>query len=108
MIPTAATQLSFWAKFMELQYKMIAHAADAPSGHMFASEPTEWPLLARSIAYWLSPHSNVSFSQKYAAFYENFDDYKLVAWQNWLMDAIQTTSYVYVLLNSRLILLLSS
>ncbi|CAH2067139.1 unnamed protein product, partial [Iphiclides podalirius] len=58
MIPTAATQLSFWAKFMELQYKMVAHAADAPSGHMFASEPTEWPLLARSIAYWLSPHSN--------------------------------------------------
>ncbi|CAG4998206.1 unnamed protein product [Parnassius apollo] len=58
MIPTAATQLTFWAKFMELQYKMIAHAADAPTGHMFASEPTEWPLLARSIAYWLSPHSN--------------------------------------------------
>ncbi|XP_013133962.1 PREDICTED: dolichyl-phosphate-mannose--protein mannosyltransferase 4 isoform X2 [Papilio polytes] len=58
MIPTAVTQLSFWAKFMELQYKMIAHAPDAPSGHMFASEPTEWPLLSRSIAYWLSPHSN--------------------------------------------------
>ncbi|XP_013168481.1 PREDICTED: dolichyl-phosphate-mannose--protein mannosyltransferase 4 [Papilio xuthus] len=58
MIPTAVTQLSFWAKFMELQYKMIAHAPDAPSGHMFASEPTEWPVLSRSIAYWLSPHSN--------------------------------------------------
>ncbi|XP_045785377.1 protein O-mannosyltransferase 1 [Maniola jurtina] len=58
MIPTAATQLSFWAKFMELQYKMLTHAADAPQGHMFASEPVEWPLLVRSIAYWLSPNSN--------------------------------------------------
>lgn len=38
---------------------MIAHAPDAPHGHMFASEPTEWPLLVRSIAYWLSPNSNV-------------------------------------------------
>ncbi|XP_049869520.1 protein O-mannosyltransferase 1 isoform X2 [Pectinophora gossypiella] len=58
MIPTAATQLSFWEKFAELQYKMIAHAPDAPQGHMFASEPAEWPLLMRSIAYWLSPNSN--------------------------------------------------
>lgn len=62
MIPTGATQLTFWEKFLELQYKMIAHAPDAPLGHMFASEPAEWPLLARSIAYWLSPNSNVSVS----------------------------------------------
>ncbi|XP_028040288.1 protein O-mannosyltransferase 1 isoform X1 [Bombyx mandarina] len=58
MIPTAVTQLTFWEKFTELQYKMIAHAPDAPHGHMFASEPAEWPLLVRSIAYWLSPDSN--------------------------------------------------
>ncbi|XP_053600011.1 protein O-mannosyltransferase 1 [Plodia interpunctella] len=58
MIPTAATQLSFWEKFVELQHKLLAHAADAPSGHMFASEPADWPLLQRSIAYWLAPHSN--------------------------------------------------
>ncbi|KAL0894961.1 hypothetical protein ABMA27_013452 [Loxostege sticticalis] len=58
MIPTAVTQLSFWEKFAELQYKMITHAPDAPHGHMFASEPAEWPLLVRSIAYWLSPNSN--------------------------------------------------
>lgn len=63
MIPTAVTQLTFWEKFAELQYKMIAHAPDAPHGHMFASEPTEWPLLVRSIAYWLSPNSNVSNSE---------------------------------------------
>lgn len=62
MIPTATTQLTFWEKFTELQYKMIAHAPDAPAGHMFASEPAEWPFLARSIAYWLSPTSNVSRS----------------------------------------------
>ncbi|KAJ2953784.1 hypothetical protein O0L34_g1411 [Tuta absoluta] len=58
MIPTAVTTLSFLEKFAELQYKMVAHAPDAPHGHMFASEPAEWPLLARSIAYWLSPNSN--------------------------------------------------
>ncbi|KAH9639863.1 hypothetical protein HF086_015714, partial [Spodoptera exigua] len=37
MIPTAVTQLTFWEKFAELQYKMIAHAPDAPHGHMFAT-----------------------------------------------------------------------
>ncbi|XP_073942009.1 protein O-mannosyltransferase rt [Choristoneura fumiferana] len=58
MIPAARTSLTFWEKFAELQLKMLAHAPDAPLGHMFASEPAEWPLLARSIAYWLSPHSN--------------------------------------------------
>ncbi|XP_075992532.1 protein O-mannosyltransferase rt isoform X2 [Anticarsia gemmatalis] len=58
MIPTTVTELTFWEKFMELQYKMVAHAPDAPTGHMFASEPSEWPLLVRSIAYWLSPNSN--------------------------------------------------
>ncbi|XP_047515164.1 protein O-mannosyltransferase 1 [Pieris napi] len=58
MIPTAATRLSFWAKFLELQYKMWSHSSDAPQGHMFASEPQDWPLLQRSIAYWLSPQSN--------------------------------------------------
>lgn len=60
MIPAARTTLTFWEKFAELQLKMLAHAPDAPLGHMFASEPADWPLLARSIAYWLSPHSNVS------------------------------------------------
>ncbi|XP_045511379.1 protein O-mannosyltransferase 1 [Colias croceus] len=58
MIPTTATRLSFWAKFVELQRKMAAHASDAPHGHMFASEPHHWPVLQRSIAYWLSPDSN--------------------------------------------------
>ncbi|XP_061707440.1 protein O-mannosyltransferase 1 [Cydia pomonella] len=58
MIPPGKTQLTFWEKFSELQFKMAAHSADAPTGHMFASEPADWPLLARSIAYWLSPDSN--------------------------------------------------
>ncbi|XP_063358318.1 protein O-mannosyltransferase 1 [Cydia amplana] len=58
MIPPGNTQLTFWEKFVELQFKMAAHSADAPAGHMFASEPADWPLLQRSIAYWLSPDSN--------------------------------------------------
>lgn len=58
MIPTAVTQLSFWEKFAELQHKMFFHSNTAPHGHMFASEPADWPLLARSVAYWLSHTSN--------------------------------------------------
>lgn len=80
MIPTAVTQLSFWEKFAELQYKMITHAPDAPHGHMFASEPAEWPLLVRSIAYWLSPNSNVSSFLKYSS---------LAIWEDTQVDSFK-------------------
>lgn len=60
MIPTAATKLSFWEKLLELQYKMLITATENVQNHMYSSEPLEWPLLSRGIAYWVSSKSNVS------------------------------------------------
>jgi dolichyl-phosphate-mannose--protein O-mannosyl transferase len=60
MIPLRATTLSFWEKFIELQYKMLFASQENVQNHMYSSEPVEWPFMARGIAYWVSPHSNVS------------------------------------------------
>jgi Dolichyl-phosphate-mannose--protein O-mannosyl transferase len=60
MIPLRATSLSFWEKFIELQYKMLFANQENVQNHMYSSEPLEWPFMARGIAYWVSPHSNVS------------------------------------------------
>jgi dolichyl-phosphate-mannose--protein O-mannosyl transferase len=60
MIPLRATTLSFWEKFIELQYKMLFANQENVQNHMYSSEPLEWPFMARGIAYWVSPHSNVS------------------------------------------------
>lgn len=59
MIPTAPTVLTFWQKFMELQSKMLWHVEQTQS-HMYGSEPLEWPLMSKGIAYWVDKHSNVS------------------------------------------------
>lgn len=60
MIPTAPTKLSFWQKFFELHYKMMFVSTDSVQNHMYSSEPFEWPLMSRGIAYWVSSSSNVS------------------------------------------------
>ncbi|ALC44725.1 rt [Drosophila busckii] len=57
MIPTQATKLSFWAKLLELQTKMFWQATQLPS-HMYSSQPHEWPLLDKGIAYWLDANSS--------------------------------------------------
>lgn len=57
MIPTHRTQLSFWAKLLELQTKMLWHAKQLQS-HMYSSQPHEWPLLDKGIAYWLDDSSS--------------------------------------------------
>ncbi|XP_049538959.1 protein O-mannosyltransferase 1 [Anopheles darlingi] len=57
MIPTERTRLSFWNKFYELQMKMLLHA-DKVEGHMYSSEPHEWPLMDKGIAYWIDADSN--------------------------------------------------
>lgn len=61
MIPLRQTRLSFISKFFELQYKMLFPSQEPNTNHMYASEPTDWPLLSRGIAYWVSQHHNVSF-----------------------------------------------
>lgn len=60
MIPTAATTLSFWDKFFELQYKMLFSGTESVQNHMYSSEPLEWPLMSRGIAYWVASNSNVN------------------------------------------------
>lgn len=60
MIPTQATTLSFWDKLLELQYKMLFSHQEPLQSHMYSSEPLEWPFMSRTIAYWVSPNSNVS------------------------------------------------
>ncbi|XP_030755009.1 protein O-mannosyltransferase 1 [Sitophilus oryzae] len=58
MIPTAATSLSFWEKFFELHYKMMFASTESVQNHMYSSNPLEWPLMSRGIAYWVSSSSN--------------------------------------------------
>ncbi|TDG41810.1 hypothetical protein AWZ03_011767 [Drosophila navojoa] len=57
MIPTQPTKLSFWSKLLELQTKMLWHAKQLQS-HMYSSQPHEWPLLDKGIAYWLDDSSS--------------------------------------------------
>ncbi|XP_050307273.1 protein O-mannosyltransferase 1 [Anthonomus grandis grandis] len=58
MIPTAATSLSFWEKLFELHYKMMFATQESVQNHMYSSQPYEWPLMWRGIAYWVSSDSN--------------------------------------------------
>lgn len=59
MIPTERTHLSFWQKFRELQMKMLWQSTETVQNHMYSSEPSEWPLLSKGIAYWYQKESNV-------------------------------------------------
>lgn len=58
MIPTKQTVLTFWQKFVELQSKMLWHMEPVQS-HMYGSEPLDWPLMSKGIAYWVDKDSNV-------------------------------------------------
>ncbi|KAH8418747.1 hypothetical protein KR222_011712, partial [Zaprionus bogoriensis] len=57
MIPTKRTKLTFWAKLLELQGKMFWSTKQLQS-HMYSSQPHEWPLLDKGIAYWLDSGSS--------------------------------------------------
>lgn len=58
MIPTEPTRLSFWTKFLELQYKMFMAKGDVEMEHKYSSEPIQWPFLSKNVAYWMSPNNN--------------------------------------------------
>jgi len=58
LIPEEQTKLSFWEKFLELQFKMLITSQENVQNHNFASDPTEWPFLTRGIAYYISKNSN--------------------------------------------------
>lgn len=58
LIPEKQTVLSFWDKFLELQFKMLITNQENVQNHNFASDPTEWPFLTRGIAYYIAKDSN--------------------------------------------------
>merc|ERR1712012_749285 len=58
LIPEGQTQLTFWEKFTELQFKMLITNQENVQNHNFASDPTEWPFLTRGIAYYIAKESN--------------------------------------------------
>jgi len=60
MIPTKPTVLTFWQKFLELQWKMLLSSGSSTQteSHAYASYPSEWLLLSRGIAYWIGVGNN--------------------------------------------------
>lgn len=54
MIPMKVTAMSFWDKLMELQWKMWFATTEKVQNHMYSSDPFEWPMLTRGMAYWVS------------------------------------------------------
>ncbi|XP_075041363.1 protein O-mannosyl-transferase 1 isoform X2 [Mixophyes fleayi] len=48
--------LSFMARFWELQWKILTMRSDSPE-HKYSSSPLAWVTLDTSIAYWLHPKS---------------------------------------------------
>ncbi|KAM3911343.1 protein O-mannosyl-transferase 1 isoform 1-T2 [Leptodactylus fuscus] len=51
-----ARNLSFMARFWELQWKMLTMRSDSPE-HKYCSSPLDWVTLDTSIAYWLHPRT---------------------------------------------------
>uniref|UniRef100_A0AAY4AEE3 Protein O-mannosyl-transferase 1 n=1 Tax=Denticeps clupeoides TaxID=299321 RepID=A0AAY4AEE3_9TELE len=49
--------LSFMARFMELQWKMLTVKSE-DSEHKYSSSPLEWITMDTNIAYWLHPSNN--------------------------------------------------
>uniref|UniRef100_A0A2P2I4Q6 Protein O-mannosyltransferase 1 n=1 Tax=Hirondellea gigas TaxID=1518452 RepID=A0A2P2I4Q6_9CRUS len=58
MIPMERRNLTFWSKLYELQYKMLFNNQENVAGHMYASDPLDWLLLKRGVAYWIDTESN--------------------------------------------------
>lgn len=50
-------KVSFWAKFLELQWKMLT-VKQEDTEHKYSSAPLEWITMETNIAYWLHPSTN--------------------------------------------------
>ncbi|CAM1321564.1 POMT1 (predicted) [Pycnogonum litorale] len=57
-VPTKPTTFTFFEKLCELQYKMLTANQENVQEHMYSSDPLDWPLMTRGIAYWVSQTSN--------------------------------------------------
>ncbi|TSM86004.1 Protein O-mannosyl-transferase 1 [Bagarius yarrelli] len=51
--------LTFMAKFLELQWKMLT-VRNEESEHKYSSSPLEWITMDTNIAYWLHPATNIT------------------------------------------------
>lgn len=58
LIPESKTELPFWYKMLEVQFKMLMTNQENVKNHNFASDASEWPFLTRGIAYYISKTSN--------------------------------------------------
>lgn len=54
-------QMSFWDKYFEMQYHMIT-AHSTMGDHTFAADPANWPLMGKSLPYWLDETSNAQIN----------------------------------------------
>ncbi|XP_038131239.1 protein O-mannosyl-transferase 1 isoform X3 [Cyprinodon tularosa] len=50
-------KISFWSKFIELQWKMLT-VKQEESEHKYSSSPLEWVTMETNIAYWLHASTN--------------------------------------------------
>jgi len=58
-VPLKPTQLSFFVKMFELQYKMLVVNQENVQNHIYSCDsPLDWVTLTKGIAYWVSPDSN--------------------------------------------------
>ncbi|XP_071487329.1 protein O-mannosyl-transferase 1-like [Diadema antillarum] len=53
-----AREIGFFSKFWELQWKMLEANKMVVDDHKYRSDPIEWPLMERGIAYWMDSNSN--------------------------------------------------
>lgn len=49
---------SFWEKYFELQGRMLAAHGNLGE-HQFGANPSQWPLLSKTLPYWLDEKTNV-------------------------------------------------
>ncbi|CAG2104417.1 unnamed protein product [Medioppia subpectinata] len=58
-VPLKPTQLSFFVKLFELQYKMLVVNQETVQNHIYSCDsPLDWVTLTKGIAYWVSSDSN--------------------------------------------------
>ena len=53
------TPYSFWEKYFEMQGRMLAAHGNL-GDHQFGATPIQWPLLGKTLPYWLHNKTNVS------------------------------------------------
>lgn len=51
-------KMGFFAKFYELQTKMLVHNSRLTASHPYQSTPFSWPLMLRGISYWTQDDIN--------------------------------------------------